>query len=199
MFFLNALVFGLWPGGSITAQLNTLSGGNAPWPYQNISQFISNIVTLAVIIAGVGSFALLLYGGIRYITSAGDKIGTQHAREVITAAIVGLVIVIGSYTIATTLGKVLGFNPISPTIPAAPRGTGGGGGATCLSDPSVCAGRATKPTYGPSCVTSWVCEPTSPHSEPGTGCLQRCSGGSCGWFPDDITATCCTSTGGCHP
>ncbi|MDP2874503.1 MAG: hypothetical protein Q8N84_04405 [bacterium] len=156
-------------GGNVTEQLNRVGGGNTPWPYQNISQFLVNIVSLAIAVAGVGSFILLLYGGIRYITSAGDKLGTQHAREVITAAIVGLVIVVGSYAIATTLGKVLGFNPTNITIPAAPRGTGGGEGAlACCAGNQDCEWAGTK---APSCVTvtcagDWSCWRTHVGSNP---------------------------------
>ncbi len=189
--------------GSIESELGRLSGlsGGKPWPYQNISQFISNLITFAVAIAGVGSFILLLYGGIRYISSAGDKTGTQSAKETITAAIVGLVIVVGSYTIATTLGTVLGFDPVNITIPSAPISENGGGGdeATCTSNGGSAWCQSThtadhKPvTIG--CSTAWSCEPSSGDAGEDDGCLEKCNGTGCVW--DSPQWNCCTNTGGC--
>jgi|GEM_PF-1161266 len=177
-----------WAQGSITNELTRLGGGDQPWPYQNLSQFIRNFINLAIAIAGVGSFGLLLYGGIRYIASAGDKVGTQKAREVITASIVGLIIVVGSYTVATTLGTVFGFNPTNITIPEAPRSTGGGGGGSgrdrCQTEPAdFCTGEHPnrKPVVDP-CSTSWVCN-SGPDSDPGDGCLEVPASG-CEWVDD---------------
>lgn len=195
MIFFNWLVFGLISGGSITAQLNALAGGNVPWPYQNISQFLVNIVSLAIAVAGMASFVLLLYGGIRYITSAGDKIGTQHAREVITAAMIGLVIVVGSYAVATTLGRVLGFNPTNITVPSAPRRSNVNPNATCIGQANYCENRAPDKSAGSGCRTIRRCNPASPDADQTTGCLEMCENNgasNCCWDqdPHNPSATC---------
>ncbi len=186
-------------GGNVTEQLNRVGGGSTPWPYQNISQFLVNILALAIGVAGVGSFFLLLYGGIRYITSAGDKLGRQHAREVIKAAIVGLVIVVGSYAVATTLGKVLGFNPTNVTIPAAPRGTSGIPGGVCVNAGQCEAAHTHKPSYR-GCSTSWECvspQPGGCTSPRQADCCQEfCRGSGCDW-DDPVQWNCCTDTGVC--
>jgi hypothetical protein len=42
---------------------------------------------------------MLVLGGIRYITSGGDKGSTESARSQITAALIGLVIVFSAWAI----------------------------------------------------------------------------------------------------
>ncbi len=55
--------------------------------------FIGSVVTLLFIIAVLIALGFLIWGGIKWITSGGDKSGVESARNHIVAAIVGLVIV----------------------------------------------------------------------------------------------------------
>lgn len=72
----------------------------------NPGGIIQALITTAFIIATLIALAFLIYGGIRWITSGGDKTGVETARNTIVAALVGLVIVFLSYFI---LRIVLGF------------------------------------------------------------------------------------------
>jgi len=69
-----------------------------------IPSLISAAITLALIIAAIVFFFMLVIGGIRWITSGGDKAQTEGARNQITAALVGLVIVFAAWAIAQLLG-----------------------------------------------------------------------------------------------
>lgn len=51
----------------------------------------------------------VLVGGIKWITAGGDKTKVQSARSTLTYAIIGLVIVLGAFTIVLVLGSILGF------------------------------------------------------------------------------------------
>lgn len=55
--------------------------------------FIGSVVTLLFIIAVLIALGFLIWGGIKWITSGGDKSGVESARNHIVAAIVGLIIV----------------------------------------------------------------------------------------------------------
>jgi len=58
--------------------------------------------------------AFLIYGGIKWILSGGDKQAVESARNHIVAAIVGLVIVAGAFVIIGVVFKLLGqTNPIT--------------------------------------------------------------------------------------
>ena len=60
---------------------------------EDIGLLITNIVWLFLIIAAILVFFYLVWGGLQWITSGGDKQATQAARDRIGAALVGLAIV----------------------------------------------------------------------------------------------------------
>jgi cytochrome bd-type quinol oxidase subunit 2 len=59
----------------------------------NTGQTIRNIVLFLVIIAVVVALVYLLYGGIKWITSKGEKTEVEAARNHIMAAVMGLIVV----------------------------------------------------------------------------------------------------------
>ena len=56
---------------------------------------------------GIIFFALMIYGGILWMTAAGNDEQTKKATSVITAAIVGIVIVASAYAITSYVGTAL--------------------------------------------------------------------------------------------
>lgn len=102
------------PFGNITA--NYLTGGyNTPNIGANIGKFIENIVSAVFLVSGLATFAFLIIGGIRYLTSSGDAKAMESATKIITNAVIGLLIVLGSYGIARIVESVFGvsiFNPV---------------------------------------------------------------------------------------
>lgn len=58
----------------------------------------------------IGSLFLLLIiaGGIMWMTAAGSEEQIRKAKTMITAAIIGLVIIFLSYTLASVIGMILG-------------------------------------------------------------------------------------------
>ena len=80
-------------------------------PIENIPQFI---ITLLFIVGIVIAIAFLIYGGIRWILSGGDKTKVEAARGHIVAAIVGLVIIAASFLVFSLVFQVLGArNPLT--------------------------------------------------------------------------------------
>ncbi|MBI2613954.1 MAG: hypothetical protein HYW62_04220 [Candidatus Levybacteria bacterium] len=59
----------------------------------NIGNTIKNIVVFFVMLAVVIALVYLLYGGVKWITSHGDKTQVEEARNHIMAAIIGLIVV----------------------------------------------------------------------------------------------------------
>lgn len=58
---------------------------------------VENIINLLLTIIGIIAVIMIVIGGIRYTTSAGDPGQTKSARDTIIYAVVGLVIAIMSY------------------------------------------------------------------------------------------------------
>jgi hypothetical protein len=78
----------------------------------DIGLLLSSGVSLAIIIAGVLVFAFLVWGGIQWITSGGDKTKTEEARNRITAALVGLAIVAASWALIKIISYFFGVDNI---------------------------------------------------------------------------------------
>jgi hypothetical protein len=84
------------------------------------------IVNMMFLVAAFLAVTYLMYGGIKWITSRGDKVGVEAARKHIVAAIIGIVVVAGSFFMMQTVFTVLGAkNPLKdgfklPTLQASP-------------------------------------------------------------------------------
>lgn len=90
-------------GGTNFANLCKLSAAN-------IGGMISTAVTVLLIAATIIALFFLIWGGIRWVTSGGDKGKVEGARNTIIAAIIGLIIAFLAYFILTV---VLGFFGLS--------------------------------------------------------------------------------------
>ena len=78
---------------------------------------IKNIVVLFVVLAVIIALLYLLYGGIKWIMSRGDKTEVESARNHIVAAIVGLVVVFLAIFIISIVLSVFGLNITQVVIP----------------------------------------------------------------------------------
>jgi hypothetical protein len=83
----------------------------------NVGITIRNVVVFFIVIAIVVALIYLLYGGIKWITSKGDKTEVEAARNHIMAAIIGLIVVILAVFIMTIILTVFGINWRTMTIP----------------------------------------------------------------------------------
>lgn len=83
----------------------------------SIGDLISGLISLALLVAAVIFFFMLVIGGIRWILSGGDKGQTEAARGQITAALIGLVIVFAAWAIGNIIGAFFGVEIFNFTIP----------------------------------------------------------------------------------
>lgn len=75
----------------------------------NFGTMFSSMLNVVMLIAALLVFGYMIWGGIEWITSGGDKSKAESARNKLTAAIIGLVIVAASYAIVTMVVQFLGF------------------------------------------------------------------------------------------
>lgn len=83
----------------------------------SLGALIGGFITVIMIVAAVVFFFMLVIGGLRWITSGGDKGQTEGARNQITAALVGLIIVFGAFAIASLVDSLFGINVFSFNLP----------------------------------------------------------------------------------
>lgn len=88
-----------------------------------LSPMIQGFIRIVFVIAVILTFAFLLWGGIQWITSGGDKAKYEEARNRITAALIGLAIVALAWLIIKLVTYFFGlpdlFGSESFTIPTA--------------------------------------------------------------------------------
>ena len=80
------------------------------YPSVGIGNVISAVLGILLVVAAIAALLYLILGGIQWITSGGDKQGLEGARNKITAAIVGLIIVASAWAIMLILGNFVGVN-----------------------------------------------------------------------------------------
>lgn len=78
----------------------------------DIGTLINGALSFIMVIAALLVFMYLILGGIEWITSGGDKTKTEGARNKITAAVVGLIILAASYAILLIILNFLGFSDL---------------------------------------------------------------------------------------
>lgn len=86
---------------------------------KDIGKFLSAGIQVAMIIAAILTFAFLVWGGIQWIMSGGDKTQTQAARDRITMALVGLAIVAAAWALMKVIGYFFGVDVFQFSIPTA--------------------------------------------------------------------------------
>jgi hypothetical protein len=72
-----------------------------------LSEFILNIINIALGVAGLVAVLFLIIGGFRYITAAGNEEAGEQAKKIILNAIIGIVVIILSFVIVRVIGQAL--------------------------------------------------------------------------------------------
>ena len=71
------------------------------------SNLVQRIVTTLILICGVASVLVIIYGGFLMMTSAGDPGKIQKGKGAVLGAIIGLIICMSAYTIAYFVFKTI--------------------------------------------------------------------------------------------
>lgn len=88
-----------------------------------------NVLGTALSFIGVLFFALMVFGGFMWMTARGNEEQTKKALSTITAAVIGLIIVLSSYTITSFVFKSVGIQSGDAT----PSGDVTGANAECVA------------------------------------------------------------------
>lgn len=112
LFFLGVILLELFVSGLALAQdleiqYPTIPGAPSLEGGDLLPEYIKYLYNFSIIIAGLVAFFSFVYGGLRYILSVGQPLAMADAREQITAGIVGLIIILGSYLLLTTINPQL--------------------------------------------------------------------------------------------
>ncbi len=76
---------------------------------ENMGTLISSVLSIVMVIALILVLIYLIWGGIGWITAGGDKGKTEEARNKITAAVIGIIILAAAWALVNFVAYVLGF------------------------------------------------------------------------------------------
>lgn len=116
-------------------------------PGTGLSQLITTGIQLAFSIAGIMLLFYLFYGAFLYISSGGEEEKVAKARNTITYAVIGIVLLIASLTIFIVVaGNILGIIKVKNggiifNLPSV--NNCGVTGSTTTSTTSCCSGKGT--------------------------------------------------------
>lgn len=93
------------------------TGGNIN-KLTDVNKVIGNAITILITIALIAVLFMLIYGAFEWIISGGDKEKVASARNRITHALIGLLILGLAFLIVTVVGTIIGVNVLQGlTIP----------------------------------------------------------------------------------
>ena len=80
---------------------------------RNLTSLLTGVLSLLIAVVSLLVFVYLIWGGIEWITSGGDKGKTDQARSKIIAALVGVIIIAASYAVLQIMLRFLGFDSLT--------------------------------------------------------------------------------------
>ncbi len=97
---------------SISLSLPAVNGGSSPCSNPssqgcNPGNYINSFYQFALMIGGLLAFGAVVYGGVRYVTAAGNPSSQSEAKAWIESALLGLLLLVGAYLILNTVNPNL--------------------------------------------------------------------------------------------
>ena len=127
----------------------------------SLLDYVKYVFNFTIGIIGIIVFCVLVYGGIRYLTSAGNPSTMADANNQIFSALLGLALLFGSWLLLTTINpdlvrltirvpSISGISPAPPPTPPIPPPPPGGVAAFTVND-----GAAATILPGESVTLKW--------------------------------------------
>ncbi len=88
----------------VRSQFGTQAG---PAGSETAGALITSVLQLLLLFAGSLAVIFLVLGGVQYVTSRGNEEAAEKAKKTMTAAIVGLVIIIMAFAIVYIISNIL--------------------------------------------------------------------------------------------
>lgn len=90
------------------AQLGSVKPPTAGLSTRSFSEMVVGIVNVALGFVTVIALAVIIYGGFRWMTAGGNEESVGEAKKILTAGIIGLVVVLIAWVIITFVASTFG-------------------------------------------------------------------------------------------
>jgi len=75
---------------------------------------LQNIINSLVMIAGIACIFIIIYAGIKFVTSEGDPEKVAAARKTVLYGVGGFILVLGSFLVLNLLATFTGVDQLTP-------------------------------------------------------------------------------------
>ncbi len=102
---------------AIDIPCSTIAGGQCP-KITGLASYMARLYQFGLMIAGLAAFGSIIYGALKYILSAGSFSSTEEAKDQITQAIYGLILLLGAFLVLYTINPrlIILSDPNAPII-----------------------------------------------------------------------------------
>ena len=97
--------------------MQTMPNGDKIPTLKCFEVIFANVLTMAVSLAVLALFVMLIVGGFKFMTSGGDPKATASGQQTMTYAIVGILLMALAYLIFMIIGSFTGVNILHFEIP----------------------------------------------------------------------------------
>jgi len=95
------------------AQLDTIETRNGVATLRGFESLFGNIISSLIALAAIGLFFVIVWAGFNMISSGGDPKKASAARQILTQAIIGLLVVSLAFFIIQTISVFTGQSAIT--------------------------------------------------------------------------------------
>lgn len=81
-----------------------------------LGNLLSPLIQNALILTALAAFIVTVIAGFNFVASQGDKAKVQQATNMLNYALLGLVLAVSAFVITQIVGRIGGFDFLSPGI-----------------------------------------------------------------------------------
>lgn len=85
-------------------------------PGEGLAFYMASLWRAVVTVGGLLFLLYLVWGGIEWMTAAGDKAKVENAQHKITNSVIGLAVLVGSYALTYFIQGVFKINLLQPVF-----------------------------------------------------------------------------------
>ncbi len=100
-------------GGGFRPPTDAYTEGAAENPFALVVQFLSNLIGFLTILGAMFFIVQFILGAFSWLTAGGDAGKVEKARNQLLNGVIGLVIIVMSYSIIGLIGGIIGIDLIN--------------------------------------------------------------------------------------
>lgn len=108
----------VWPGTTIECIIEVPGPGGVQIPtFKCLEAIFSRILLVAISLSLLALFVMLVIGGFKFLTSGGDPKATASAKQTMTFAFLGMILMALAYVIFQIIHVFTGVDVLNFTVP----------------------------------------------------------------------------------